>query len=153
MEANLGVSPSGTTDEVVKSYVDSFLGNRAAAAYVATSEATSSTTYTDLTTTTDTVTATVGASGMALVMISVGSLNFSANPSSGLISFAMSGANVVSASDGESAQAGNTTNGISPNLQILLTGLTAGSTTFKMKYRATAGTVNFINRRIAVIPL
>ena len=35
----------------------------------------------------------------------------------------------------------------------LLTGLSAGSTTFTLKYRVTAGTGTFTNRTIAVIPL
>lgn len=126
-----------------------------AAATVATSESTTSTSYTDLTTTTDTVTVTIGASGIALVVIN--SINANSNSSSAsYASFAASGANTITAIDGNSAESvypASFTN-FSATKTIFLTGLTAGSTTFKMKYKIAAGggTATFSNRTIGVIP-
>lgn len=125
--------------------------NGVAAATVATSETTASTSYADLTTTTDTVTVTIGNSGMALVLLQTLSSNTGGANYAG---FAISGASTVAASDtyaiihsghasGVQTQTGST---------FLVTGLTAGSTTFKMKYKASAGTSTFANRRIAVVP-
>lgn len=112
-------------------------------AFVATSETTASGTYADLTTTTDSVTVDVPASGMALVSLT-------ANAAGGgyYVGFAMSGANTQSAHDGlafASVNSGNNWMGGS----FLLTGLNAGSTTFKMKYK----TGTFSNRRITVTPV
>ncbi len=74
----------------------------------------------------------------------------------GYASFAMSGANSQAATDAMSLYAvvqggaGNPTY----SAGFVLTGLTEGETTFKMKYRALAGghTCAFSNRRIAVLP-
>jgi hypothetical protein len=124
-------------------------------ATVTTSETTTSTSYTDLTTTTDSVTVTIGSNGLALVSISSNSNNNTINQYS-YVSFEMSGANTLSAQDVNSiffkvnasptheAQFGKTK---------LFTGLNAGSTTFKMKYRVSANTGTFSNRNITVIAL
>jgi hypothetical protein len=121
---------------------------------IATLESTSSTSYVALTTVTDKVTVTIGANGLALVAIYCGRYN-NTNTGQALMTFAMSGANTAAASDTYCIGEVNTgsfqyNNGGT----ILLTGLTPGSTTFKLKYRAnTAGTAYFLNRRIAVVPL
>lgn len=126
----------------------------ATTASVATQENTSSTSYVDLATTTDTVTATIGASGKALVFLSADINNSSS--AAGYMSFAMSGANTAAASDAMAIMArafvssGNFTNTV--GVPLLLTGLSAGSTVFKAKYRASSGTAQFQYRRIAVIP-
>jgi hypothetical protein len=129
------------------------LANGAVTALVATSENTTSTSYADLTTTTDTVTVTVGSSGKVMVLLSGSATNGSGNNSNS-IGFALSGANTVAASDAFSVSTNHATNanGWYTSGMFLLTGLTAGSTVFKMKYKVTAGTGTFVNRRISVIP-
>lgn len=127
------------------------LVNGLATAAVATSETTASTSYVDLTTTTDTVTVTIGDSGMALVLLQTLSSNTGGTNYAG---FAISGASTVAASDAYAIVHSGHASGVQTQTgsTFLVTGLTAGSTTFKMKYRASAGTSTFANRRIAVIP-
>lgn len=127
--------------------------NGAAQALVSTSETTTSGTYADLTTTTDTVTVTISASGMALVAI------YSAMSCGGYsqyVSYAISGATTRSADDAHALVFTNQYQAAPAayGAVFLETGLTAGSTTFKMKYKSSnAGTTQtYSNRRIAVIP-
>lgn len=160
MEKNLGATPSGTTDEVIKSYVDG-LWTRPAIAYVATGEATSSATYVDLTTTTDTVTITVPASGIILLTISAQILIGAS--AAAAVSFAMSGANTAAAGvtppdDSLALSLRNSTAGTSVavgqvGITFPLTGLTAGSTTFKLKYKSASGSCTFSFRRLTAVPL
>ena len=124
-------------------------------ATVTTLEATASTSYTDLSTTGPSVTVTVGSTGMVIIGIGC----YTISNTSGAInfySFVASGANTISA-------------GTSPyNVQYqsfainafnesgcswLITGLNAGSTTFKMQYKTNSGTSNFSNRHIYVVTL
>lgn len=125
----------------------------AAKAIVTTAETTTSTTYTDLATTTDTVTVTVGASG--LVMVFVQAMMSSNGNNYSYVSFALSGANTLAAADINCIENVEASSGWISQLSgaFLLPGLTAGSTTFKMKYKAGAGTSTFNNRAISVIPL
>ncbi|MDV6979667.1 hypothetical protein [Mycobacterium intracellulare] len=121
-------------------------------AFVSTAEATIGQTYADLPTTTDSVTVMIGSSGKALVLISAHFVNLGGN---GFMSYAMSGANTAPASDGKSAQLESAINGAPGSIftAVLETGLSAGSTTFKLKYRS--GTTNnptLSQRRIIVIP-
>lgn len=125
-----------------------------ASAVVATSENTTSTTYADLTTTTDTVTVTIGSSGMAQVFIH--SYVYVNTPAQIYFTFAMSGANTLSASDTYAVM------DLIPSAgwfnrhgsAFLLTGLNSGSTTFKMKYKVQSGaTGTFADRRISVVPI
>jgi hypothetical protein len=130
-------------------------GEQAASATVATSETTTSTTYTDLTTTTDTVTVTIGANGLAFVFLYCNMAN-SAASSQCYAAYVVSGANIQAATDTQSLQyvtppSGSAWNGAF-GATFLLTGLSTGSTTFKMKYRVNTNTGTFLNRRIAVIP-
>lgn len=119
-------------------------------AFVTTSETTTSTSFTDLATTTDTTTVTIGANGLALVTIGAFVANNSANSST--MSYDISGANTASAADAYSVHmVGATTVGASHTR--LITGLTPGSTTFKLKYKVSGGTGTFQYRRIAVVPL
>lgn len=133
----------------------------AQAARVATGETTTSTSYTDLSTGGPAVTVTVGNNGMVLVTIycyGIASGNASAYA---LASVAISGANTVAAADAGASnvtiknQTSSTgsTGDVSHTASVLLTGLTPGSTTFTMKYRVTAGTGTFTERKISVIPL
>jgi hypothetical protein len=123
----------------------------AVTAYAGANETTTTTTYVDLATTTDTVTTTVGASGMVTVHL----ISAMANSTTGFsfTGFAISGANTLAASDPYSIESNGSSNYTQFGATFLMTGLTPGSTTFKMKYRTSAGTSNFVYRRIAVIPL
>lgn len=125
--------------------------NGVATATVATSETTTSTSYADLTTTTDTVTVTIGNSGMALVMLQSLSSN---TGGTNTIGFAISGASTVAAGDPFTLIHSGHASGVQTQTgsSFLVTGLTAGSTTFKMKYKVSAGTGTFANRRISVVP-
>lgn len=128
------------------------LVNGVANAVVATAETTTSASYADLATTTDQVTVTVGASGVVLVMIQSQASNTGGNYN--YTGFALSGANTVAASDAYCIQAVCHAGGVymQTGSTFMMTGLTAGSTTFKMKYKTNTGTATFANRRISVIP-
>lgn len=138
---DINLTPKGTGRVVLNG------AGAPATAYVATNESTSSTSYTDLATTTDQVTVTIGASGMALVTVSAQLVT-----GNQYVSFGVSGASTVSASD-DSALFSNPANILTSKTE-LVTGLTAGSTTFKMKYKAgTAASKSFLRRSISVVPL
>lgn len=124
-----------------------------AAAYVATSETTTSTTYVDLTTTTDQVTVTIGPSG--LVQLSWSSYISISGSAGGWVAVDISGANTAAAADSFALEFDAAGAGFAGRFgqSILLTGYTAGSTTFKLKYRVSAGTGTFKERRISAIPL
>lgn len=129
-------------------------GLAAQAMYVATAETVASGgSYTDLTTTTDQVTITVGASGVAIVSIGAW-FGASAANAQAYISFAASGSNTLSADDSRCvyvrAVAGSSVIGGTES-SFTLTGLTPGSTTFKMKYKAAGGTGTYEHRRISVL--
>lgn len=133
--------------------------NLSPTAFVATSEFTSSTSYTDLTTTTDQTTVTVGPSGSVWISFSAFASNNTASQGS-YMTIAISGATTQSAStsDGLGQYAstaqinGQVTLGQVISNSFLLTGLTPGSTTFKLKYKASGGssTATFLNRRLSV---
>lgn len=144
----------GTADLANATVTPSKLATGAQSALVVTSEATASTTYVDLTTTTDSVTVTIGANGLALVVLSATS-NESAGAATTFMSFAASGTNTIAAADAHSLQQGSISGigNFQASWTYLATGLTAGSTTFKAKYRVSTGTGTFSNRNIAVIPL
>lgn len=125
-----------------------------AGAVVTTGEATSSTSYTDLATTTDTVTVTVGTNAKALVILSAAPVSNTSGTLS-YISFAASGANTIASSDTRALYVGALT-GLSQgqgSWGYMATGLTPGSTTFKMKYRVSGGSTTFSNRYISVITI
>jgi hypothetical protein len=119
-------------------------------AYVATSEGTTSTSFVDLATTTDTVTAIVGSTGKLLISLYHWVANSGANSSS--CGFALTSANTLAAADEYSTfHIGTTTEQM--NATFLLTGLNAGSTVVKMKYKTSSGTATFDRRRILAVPL
>lgn len=126
------------------------LATGAATATVATSETTTSTSYANLTTTTDSVTVTVGANGLALVSVSADLSNSGAAVTN--IDVDISGATTRAASD-TTALKNPTTSVYGLSRTTLFTGLTAGSTTFKLKYKVGSGTGTFLNRSISVVPL
>lgn len=122
-------------------------------AMVTASETTTSASYADLTTTTDQVTVAVGSSGMAIVSFGAQMTNSGANYC--YIGVDISGATTTAASDTTAIQAAVHSGGVLKNYSntLLLTGLTAGVTTFKLKYKVNTGTGTFVNRRITAIPL
>lgn len=123
-------------------------------AVVATAQTTTSATYTDLATTGPSVTATTGT--QALVFLQA-AMSIDVNESWVGCSFAVSGATTISAGNSwavslDGVPANNT---VRRGVSRLVTGLTAGSNTFTMKYKvATAGnTGTFQYRELIVIPL
>lgn len=112
------------------------------------SEATSSGSFTDLATPGPATTVVVGPLGIALVTI-----DFEIDPvSSGLclMHFAMSGANSSSPSSNSSCVSAPS-NGGTLSQSYILTGLSAGSTTFTTRYAASGGSAKFSYRHIGVV--
>lgn len=136
------------------------LATGAAEGYVATAETCVNTAYVDCTTTTDTVTVTIGANGLAQVSIGCRVSSDTAD-SFNYMSFVVSGATTVAVgTNGREVlmQTSGANRAYVLAQTFLLTGLTAGSNTFKLKYKVAnggggTGTATFSARRIAVIPL
>ena len=122
---------------------------------VNTSETTTSTSFTDLATVGPTVTLTTGTK--ALVTIT-SYLRNGTNASLSYIGFEVSGASTVSASDTRALLLSTTSTGNSrPELaytySYIVTGLTAGSNTFQLKYRTTTGTLQAQDRILSVVDM
>lgn len=121
---------------------------------IATAQTTTSTTYTDLATVGPTVTLTTGTK--ALIMFGADHGNNTANHAA-WTSVAVSGATTLAASDAWSTLL--VVSGISvPFLTVsrvyLLTGLTAGSNTFTVKYKSETGsTSSFVRRSLVVLDM
>ena len=121
-------------------------------ATISTQEATTSTSYTDLTTSGPAVTVTTGTK--ALVIVTANILASAGERS--LMSFAVSGATTISASDTTAASRNQTSagNGTDRRSAANYVTLTAGSNTFTAKYKtASGGNGEFGNREIFVINL
>jgi hypothetical protein len=120
-------------------------------AEVVTTESTASTSYTDLATSGPAVTLTTGTSVAVLISgraaVSGGGIAVAAP--------AVSGATTLAASDSHNGAASSSSNTFLATFTALrvITGLTAGSNTFTLKYRVTAGTGFFEARDIAVFRL
>lgn len=133
------------------------LGNAAGVsaewAQVDTGETTTSTSFADLATAGPAATVTIGAAGKALVTISATAKTSGADEV--YAGFAVSGASTVGASLADAISFITThAAGETRSFTMVISGLTAGSTTFTMKYRvAGAMTATFKNRNITVIPL
>lgn len=119
--------------------------------FVSTSETTTSTTYVDLTTVGPTVTVTVGVK--ALVVLGCGCNNTTAG-AGGKVSVDVSGANTQAAADTNSfyIESGNASDTFQGSWVTIFSPLNVGSTVFRAKFRATAGTAAFNNRLVAVVP-
>ena len=119
---------------------------------VSTLQSTTSTSYTDLATAGPAVTVTTGTK--ALVIVTAFNNGISGGETA-FMSFAVSGASTISASDGNSFCTYNSDGGtveVSASAANVVT-LTAGSNTFTAKYRAGSGTVGFGDRKIFVMNL
>lgn len=103
---------------------------------------------------TTSVTVTIGVNGIALVGLNV-LIGNSTGADSSYMSFAISGATTQASNDNLACiyQAWTTNTSDSRSGVFVLTGLTAGSTTFTLQYRVVAGTGSFQYRRLAVVPL
>lgn len=133
------------------------LATGAQVATVATSQTTSSTSYADLATTGPAATATIGANGLALVAITVSGGVSTATGEGWRVGFAVSGATTVAAADARSLgvlQQDAANNQVRFSAVFLVTGLTAGSNVFTLKYKALGTTTGtFADRTISVVPL
>jgi hypothetical protein len=117
--------------------------------FVATVQGTSSSTYTNLATVQST-TVTTGTKALVIISATYES-GFASRGAQ--ISYDVSGATTLAAADARSAASDSAVlDGMT--FGSVLTGLTAGSNTFTMKFRSpTAQSVNFLNRTISVINL
>lgn len=122
-------------------------------ATVATSESVTISSYTDLTTPGPAVSAEIGASGMALVILTA-RVEVTFNDADALMSYSVSGATTVSSNDTRALRIPAATGG-QWSLSFLHEGLTAGTNTFTAKYKSETGslTSTFRNRQITVLPL
>jgi hypothetical protein len=125
-----------------------------AEAFVAAQETSTSNAPADLTTAGPSVASTIGASGMALVVVSCWLHNGTAGNDT-YMGFAVSGASTVAAISTRALVYTPSTAAyvLGTSYISLITGLTAGSNTFTAKYWTGAGTGTWRNRRITVIPL
>ena len=126
---------------------------RASSDFITTQENTGSAAYTDLATVGPTVTRTIGPSGLALVVVTA----FAFNGTLGAVNwmgYEMAGANVVAASDSRAmAIHSMVVNGQGRvSAMNLEEDLAAGETVFTAKYRTNAGSANYSNRSLIVIP-
>ena len=126
----------------------------ASSAYTDTYETTTSSSYTSLTTSTS---VTLNVNTAVLIIIAASASN-SVSAGFSFISFEASGANTIAASDSNSAEAIMNpvpSNGYRLGISFsrVLTGLTPGSTTFSMRFRAAGGTAGFSRRSISVVPI
>ena len=120
-------------------------GSSSSGAIVATSETTTSTSYTDLATAGPAITVTTGTTAVIAI-----TCDFSVSPADrGRIGVAVSGASTVAASDAKSLNSAGAVTGATK--VIRLTGLTAGSNTFTLKYLVGSGTGPFLNREIVYL--
>lgn len=145
-----------TDTDLVKAYNGSAWAtvnpiSNVASAQVLPFQTTSSTSYTDLATAGPAVTLTTGTS--ALVLIISGHVGVNTTGPGSSISFAVSGATTIAASDDYRAIQGGDSGYNTSSITMLtkLTTLTAGSNTFTMKYRQTsASTGEYAYRSITV---
>lgn len=120
--------------------------------FISTNQSTASTSYTNLATVGPTVTVTTGTIAMVWFAASASNVTENAMTAS---SVAVSGASTVAASDNWMIQTDGVTAGnfTRPSGMHVFTGLTPGSNTFQMKYRAGSSTASFQFREISVLPL
>lgn len=130
------------------------LSTGATSLMIATSENTSTTSFTDLTTPGPAVTVTIGANGAAFITIYAYHSN-SLSGDESLMGFAVSGSTTTAANDNYATMFQAYSNNAEGRLGVtfLVTGLAPGTTTFTAKYRASAGSAGFKDRRIGVVPL
>jgi len=125
-------------------------GSASDSAVVSSTQTSTTTSYADLATPGPSVTLTTGTK--ALVSISV--FLYQSGAGDVEASFEVSGATTVAATSSRAVAVGNAPNTrIRAGSTFLITGLTAGSNTFKMKYFVSSGTGTFSNRSISVVDM
>lgn len=149
-----GAQLTGSSALVNSTVTADKLATGAATASVLTSQTSASTSYTDLATAGPSVTVTIGANGLLLVIFSAQVSNSTAGGNV-FMSFALSGTNTLASADINCSDFLPYANGGSGsnNNAILLSGLSAGSTTVKAQYKVGAGTGTWASRVISAIPL
>jgi hypothetical protein len=139
-----GTSPPATWGDGINNNFDIGTLRNVKAAQILTNESTSSSSYTDLATTGPSVTVDTGTT--ALVIISAQLVG----AGGGFVSVAVSGATTIAASDDQMLFGAN----IGPvSALAIISGLNAGLNTFTLRYKSASGSMSFLRRRIAVIPL
>jgi hypothetical protein len=123
---------------------------------ISSQQATTSTSYTDLSTSGPAVTITTGTKALVSIVSQMAKTG-SATPDS-MVSFAISGATTLAAANNPYAIQFQMSDAVGGSFQIggswIVTGLTAGSNTFTMKYKdASGGTTYFANRTLSVLNL
>jgi archaellum component FlaF (FlaF/FlaG flagellin family) len=83
-------------------------------------------------------------------LITICSTNNNSTAAQAHVSFAISGATTLAASDINSIINGTSGTNMSVAYPFIVTGLTAGVNTFTLNYKATAGTATFIRRSLTV---
>lgn len=123
-----------------------------AAATVAAGQTTTSTSYTDLSTSGPAVTLTTGTKALIFITSNVDNQS---NNGQGHVGFAVSGASTVSATDAQALHYYSSgTIGLQYGASYYVSGLTAGSNTFTLKYKSGNGSTQyFANRQITVMDL
>lgn len=119
---------------------------------VSTSETTTSTSYTDLATSGPAATVTTGTRVVVVLTAAVSGNSASMQM---FMSTAISGATTQSASDNYALASETNASGdtmVFQGSQLTRFTTTAGSNTFTAKYRVTAGTGTWVNRRMIIIP-
>ena len=119
---------------------------------VTTNQTTTSTSFTDLGTVGPSVTLTTGTKALVII---TSYLHNSTNSTLNWIGFDVSGATTISASESVALMLSNTSTGNArPELQYtwayVMTGLTAGSNTFTLKYKCSGGTLRAAERYLSV---
>lgn len=139
------------TAGVLNGALAALLSGKSSQDSVATTQATTSTSYTDLATAGPTVTLT-SAGTLALVLFGCASFSNSATETGQAMSFAVSGATTISASDTYARIVSHNNNAFGFNvMNFAVVTITPGSNTFTAKYRlATATSSSFANRRLFV---
>jgi hypothetical protein len=134
---------------IVSAGANAVVARQISALSIATSESTSSTSFTDLATPGPAIAATTGTAAFVTMASSI------ANTGSGfdLVAVAVSGATTVAAVEANSIGLAPGTTGARLAGGVLLTGLNAGTNTFTLKYRVSASSGSFLDRRIGVFPL
>lgn len=123
-----------------------------AAATVTAGQTTTSTSYTDLTTSGPAVTLTTGTKALIFITSNVDNQS---NNGQGHVGFAVSGSSTVSATDSQALHYYSSgTIGLQYGAAYYVSGLTAGSNTFTLKYKSGNGSTQyFANRQITVMDL
>lgn len=118
-------------------------------ALVSTGQTTTSTSYTDLSTVGPAVTLTTGTK--ALIFIT-SNIDNQSNNGQGHIGFAISGATTVAASDDQALHYYSSgTIGLQYGAAYYVSGLTAGSNTFTLKYKSGNGSTQYFARRMLTV--